>query len=60
MTFSSNEDPAKSKAKIRHNKRQRELYQKRKKARKAQQAEQAKAAAKVTGANTTPPRKAGQ
>ena len=46
-------------ARSRHNKRQRELYQKRKKARKAQQGKQADTA-KASGAAAAPPNKAGQ
>ena len=52
--------PAKTSAKSRHNKCQRELYKKHQKARKSQQAKQTDTAAKVSSTATNTPPKAGQ
>ena len=47
-------------ARSKHNKKQHQLYQKRKRAKKAEQRKQAKAASKAPSAVTAPPHKAGQ
>ena len=52
-------NPKSKSARSRHNKCQRELYQKQKKARKAQQGKQAETA-KASGATAAPPTKTGQ